>query len=563
MKKIILFTLLFALLIQTVAFAGAPKITIKRVLGENGETVQKVIVEGTIPQGEYSNGDQVTIRVLPSDKNNNNAGVDDYYVIGQTVVNEDGSYYFEKILPSKTGDTFVDVVSDKVEYNNNPLNIPDVTAISELIAKLNAGTISSQEVVNTIGTNNDNLLFDTAIFNSLYDKSVVIDNMKAKLGNNFNAENIYEEFDRYTLLNALREGNHDGKTILDNYERVLKLKERKEYELFKNMSDADKLTVYGLINNNTYTDYDKIQEKFFESVILTSVKEVESYINIYDILDEYKTELNMVSYVNSLSSSEVIKSTVLIYVINNKANINSLADLSSYIDFGIKNYVTLREDWQQSAPSGGGGGGGGGSSYKTDEKLEPGNNSQSDASVKLGFSDIDKHPWAKESIMNLYNNGIINGKESDKYYPDDYVTRAEFIKMVTVGMDVYDDNIKNAFSDTEGHWASKYIASAVKNGYINGVSENEFAPNSNITRQDAVVILYRILVITFNAPKIDDLTNSVFADEELISDYARGGVIMMNAYGIINGYEDNTFKPKNNLTRAEAAVIINKFMNQH
>lgn len=561
MKKFTLFTLLFALSAQIVAFAAAPKVTIIRELGSSGETVQKVIAEGILEEGEYTVGDQLTVRVLPSDKNINNAGVGDYYVIGQTTVEEDGSYYFEKRLPSKTGDTKVFLNTDKAEYKDIYLSIPDVVAIDELVSGLNLGTITSADVVELIGTDNENLLFDTTVFDYLTNKTAVIDKMKEKLADNFNIENIYNEFDRYTLLEALQTGIVDGKTILDNYERVLKLKDRKEYGLFKNLSSNGKTAVYGLVNNNTYEDYNDVYEKYFESVILTAIKEVVSYMNIFDILDEYKNELNMVSDVNILASSEIIKDTVLKYVMNNKWNIKTIADLDSYIDYGIKNYVTIRETLQQPASSGGGGGGGGGSSYKTDEILTPDNNNQSDVAVKLGFSDIANHDWAKDAIMNLYNKGVVTGKKTDLYYPDDYVTRAEFVKMITAGMGIYDESAENAFEDMNGHWASKYVASAVKNAFVSGVSKERFSPDSKITRQDAVVMLYRILVLLFKASKVEDLTNSIFEDEELVADYARGGVIMMNAYGIVNGYNDNTFKPLNNLTRAEAAVVIYRFLN--
>lgn len=561
MKKILVFTLLFILVIQFTAFAGSYKVTIKRELGESGETVQKVIAEGTLSEEEFNAGDQITVRILPSSKNVNSAVLSDYYVIGQTNIKEDGSWYFEKRLPSNTGDTFVYLVSDKVKFDNIPLKIPAVSAIDDLVSKLNLGTITNEEVVGSIAQDNENLLFDVAVFNSLTNKTTVIDNMKLKLSNAFNAENIYEEFDRFTLLEALKAGNVDGKTILDNYERVLKLKDRKEYQLFKTLSETGKEKVYSLVNNNTYEDYNKIYEKYFESVILTSVKEVVSYVNIFDILDDYKTELNIISYVDTLNSSEVIKDTVLLYIMNNKNNINSLSDLVSYIDYGILNHVAIRQSYQQPAPPPVVGGGGGGDTYKTDETLQPDNYINTDVDVKYGFSDISGYSWAEKAILNLYNNGIIKGKETDKFYPQDFVTRAEFVKMITMSMGIYDENVENVFSDTLGHWSEKYVASAFKNGYVNGISDVSFAPDNNITRQDAVVILYRILNIIAKADKVEDLTGYVFSDDNLVADYARGSVIMMNAYGIVNGYEDNTFKPLNNLTRAEAAVVVDKFLN--
>jgi len=98
-----------------------------------------------------------------------------------------------------------------------------------------------------------------------------------------------------------------------------------------------------------------------------------------------------------------------------------------------------------------------------------------------------------------------------------------------------------------------FVYAANEHGLINGVAENLFAPDENITREDATVILYRLLAkegIAFDA-------KASFADSEFISDYARDAVAYLAADGIIKG-SNGAFNPKNNLTRAEAVTLISR-----
>lgn len=75
-------------------------------------------------------------------------------------------------------------------------------------------------------------------------------------------------------------------------------------------------------------------------------------------------------------------------------------------------------------------------------------------------------------------------------------------------------------------------------------------PDDFITREQAAAIVGRLKNME---PKA-----SMFLDNENISDYALGYIGACEYAGIINGYEDNTFKPKNNITRAEAAAIVSR-----
>ncbi|MBR1736222.1 MAG: S-layer homology domain-containing protein, partial [Firmicutes bacterium] len=91
---------------------------------------------------------------------------------------------------------------------------------------------------------------------------------------------------------------------------------------------------------------------------------------------------------------------------------------------------------------------------------------------------------------------------------------------------------------------------AADNNIVYGIGNDMLAPNTSITREDTAAIVYRYL----KAAAADD--NNTFADSEEISTYALDAVNTLSAEGIINGYPDNTFRPKNTITRAEAAAVL-------
>ena len=111
------------------------------------------------------------------------------------------------------------------------------------------------------------------------------------------------------------------------------------------------------------------------------------------------------------------------------------------------------------------------------------------------------------------------------------------------------------FSDVaDDVWYHDAVAIAVNNGIVTGVSENEFAPDALITRQDMAVMISRAAqAAQLNIPSGAEL---VFTDNTEISDYASQAVAEMSRAKIITGFEDGTFSPKTNATRAQAVVMI-------
>lgn len=176
-----------------------------------------------------------------------------------------------------------------------------------------------------------------------------------------------------------------------------------------------------------------------------------------------------------------------------------------------------------------------------------------------GFSDIADVTWAQKAIVAMSAVDIVKGREEGKFFPNDSITRAEFVKML-IGMLEYAGRIDTAdaecsFADVaEDAWYYSAVAAAVKNGIVTGVSETEFAPDANITRQDMAVMIDRAAKAANIS--LSDGAEFIFTDEAAISDYALDAVKAMSKAGIINGFEDGSFSPMTNATRAQATVML-------
>ena len=167
------------------------------------------------------------------------------------------------------------------------------------------------------------------------------------------------------------------------------------------------------------------------------------------------------------------------------------------------------------------------------------------------FVDVADDFWAAKDIYTLKDAGIIGGKSATEFDPEGDVTRAEFAKMVVglFGYKATSDAVN--FEDCKAEdWFTSYVAAGVEAGVIKGVSDTEFAPNATITREDACTILGRAL------NKVAQSNELKFTDADKVAEYAAPYVALLSELGYVNGYEDGSFAPTNNITRAEAAKII-------
>ena len=170
------------------------------------------------------------------------------------------------------------------------------------------------------------------------------------------------------------------------------------------------------------------------------------------------------------------------------------------------------------------------------------------------FNDLELCEWARDAIEYLAKKQIASGMGDGNFYPDNPVTRAEFVKLIVCAFGFYDETAGCSFEDTDlSQWHYRYIASAAKKGIIKGLDEHIFGCNDNITREDMAVIAMRAAIV---AGKKLTQGEEAFKDSDEISDYAEEAVGVLSCSGIISGLGNGIFAPKYFTTRAETAVLI-------
>ena len=180
--------------------------------------------------------------------------------------------------------------------------------------------------------------------------------------------------------------------------------------------------------------------------------------------------------------------------------------------------------------------------------------------LKGKFQDISGH-WAEETILEAVYRGLFNGVSSDLFDPDSAITRAMFVTVLyrMEGQPAVDQ--KAGFADVaEGSYYAAAVDWAAKNGIVNGVAKNTFAPDDSITREQIAAMLYRYAGA--EAAKEDKL--SAFPDAAKVSDWAKEALNWAVASGLINGVADANgtanLEPQATATRAQIATILMRWL---
>lgn len=176
----------------------------------------------------------------------------------------------------------------------------------------------------------------------------------------------------------------------------------------------------------------------------------------------------------------------------------------------------------------------------------------------LAFFDTQGH-WAGNTIHHLAARDIVHGKSAEIYAPDAPVTRAEFATLLTNGLGLQEETRSlqdgsSSFRDVNpGFWAKGNLELCFELQIMVPDSRGRCYPNRSITRAETAVMVSQALGLTV----ADELR---FADAQRIPSWAADGVSAVCESGIMRGFPDNTFRPQNNLTRAEAAVIVENIL---
>ena len=166
------------------------------------------------------------------------------------------------------------------------------------------------------------------------------------------------------------------------------------------------------------------------------------------------------------------------------------------------------------------------------------------------FTDINGH-WAKNQILDFVSKGYVAGYEDNTFRPENSITRAEFVRVLNQVFKFEEKEGENFTDVNNSDWYYNDVCIGAKAGYIKGYEDGTFRPNSPITREEASKILATVLNL-----KGDGKLG--FTDSNKISDWAKDAVDALSDNGMISGYEDNTFRPNNNITRAESVSLLSR-----
>lgn len=307
------------------------------------------------------------------------------------------------------------------------------------------------------------------------------------------------------------------------------------------------LTQY--ISGKNYSSVDDLNDGILSWTVLQVIKVPDGIGNIKTIMNDYKDEIKR------LTGYDV-------------TNYDSPSN-EFYSGISGKDYPDLKrvfEDYNTSRSNNNdyssgpqkGGGGGSGKSKITPVYVDMEHTPDIPTGLPTQFDDMYQAEWAIEAVNSLFERGIIHGKTPSQFCPNDHITREEFTKLIIeyLGIGDVEEDFEINFHDVRKQdWHYEYIKKAVGAKIIRGFSDTEFGSGRYITRQDIAVIIYNAILYMEKA--LDNVESDyTFSDMYDVSEYAQEAVAILKALNILNGYEDNTFRPLNFATRAEAAKII-------
>lgn len=492
----------------------------------------------------YNEGEQAAIQILPS-----NISLEGF---AQSADKENKIVYTNFDVADKSGIcNFEAKIKDSGNYsiyicgeNSDEITKKDFVFYSNekykaVIDELNSKS-SESDFADFIAENMEELGFETDVDDNLDIKSVGKQMYKELNSRKLLEQEFEENAELYTECAVIVSLNGSKCTnICDALENIIESDETLKKYADKYLSDENTQKYFtGKLSNINITSVSDLKTKIKKALVLTVTRYPDGYMSIKNVLDTYKSEYGLKSVT---SKDSVYK--------------DMAANDYSFNTF-IETYNRLSIDFGSSSSGGTSSGGGRVSNSSNISGITTGidGNTKTVEKLKIKFDDLGSADWAYASVSKLFELGIVNGYNENEFMPQANVKREEFVKMILSAIGVSEFETLNLFVDAEdGAWYTSYVNTAYKLGIVNGIGENKFGIGDSITRQDMAVIIYNAI-----KNKNAEYKDSSFKDADEIDDYAKNAVNILCGLAIINGVGDDCFAPKQNATRAEAAVIIDR-----
>ncbi|MBQ8765542.1 MAG: 5'-nucleotidase C-terminal domain-containing protein [Clostridia bacterium] len=178
------------------------------------------------------------------------------------------------------------------------------------------------------------------------------------------------------------------------------------------------------------------------------------------------------------------------------------------------------------------------------------------------FEDVNVSDWYFGDVKYSVENGLFTGTSETTFAPNTPLTRAMLVTVLYRAEGKPGVSGITSFSDLEkGQYYLDAVCWAQVNGIVNGVSETEFAPNNNITREQIAAIMHRYAQYKGYDVSVGENTNILSYDDfDSISEYAIASIQYAVGSGLMKGKTASTLNPSYNATRAEAAAILHRFI---
>ena len=198
--------------------------------------------------------------------------------------------------------------------------------------------------------------------------------------------------------------------------------------------------------------------------------------------------------------------------------------------------------------------------WTVDDTVEPEPTEKPEEPATTPFNDVKADAWYADAVKFAVNNKLMNGVSDTEFAPGATLTRAMLVTILYRNDGEPETAGDTAFEDVSvGAYYENAVAWAKANGIVDGVTDTEFAPDANITREQIAAIMHRYATYkNYDVSGTADINDR--DDYAEISDYAVSAMQYMVASGLMNGKTDTTLEPQDKATRAEIATILQRFI---
>ena len=469
--------------------------------------------------------------------------------VEQCVSDEFG--FYQKTFPVENEGTYNVVVNNYISNNrtSTTFKLYSQQEIEDAVVAFNSAS-TTDDIKKYITKYGEIFGFDTTYYNASSEEYVATQMLAVK--DELTRFNIVEKFDEANIRAYIYGLKTNTEDILKYYNYILEIvtSEVGMYAEYEAVDEVTKARIDAIAFETPVEDMQELCEIFFMAITEEKIKSNTS-TKVDEFLETYSQYLGLDNY----TDTTILKRGSIITDLKNSEipdNTNDFAFLYESLKTSKENIVI--EKPSTGAGSGGGGGGGGSSlpteptGYENPEMLET---PAPDIVADISFDDLDGYSWATDAISHLASKGVVNGKEENKFYPADNITREEYAKIIVLAFGLYDENANCEFNDVnKERWSYNYIASMCS-----------FGATKPITREEMAVMLYRVMQKQSRLKFVADIEVSL-GDYSEISEFAKNSVVSLNSNGIISGDDMGLFNPKNNATRAEVCKMIYNSLNR-